>query len=54
MDASRFNIRVYGLLVEAGRILVTDEFRLGIFMTKFPGGKLNFKEGTIDCLRREF
>lgn len=23
-------------------------------MTKFPGGALNFGEGTIDCLKREF
>ena len=54
MEVSQFNIRVYGLLVDAGRILVTDEFRMGIFMTKFPGGGLNFGEGTIDSLRREF
>lgn len=51
---SRFNIRVYGLFLADGRVLVTDEFRLGIFMTKFPGGALEFGEGTIDCLRREF
>ncbi|MCX6286520.1 MAG: NUDIX domain-containing protein [Bacteroidetes bacterium] len=50
----RFNIRIYGLLTADGSILVTDEFRLGIFMTKFPGGALEFGEGTIDCLRREF
>jgi 8-oxo-dGTP diphosphatase len=34
--------------------LVTDEFRLGIYMTKFPGGGLQFGEGTIECLKREF
>jgi len=51
---ARFNIRVYGLLADEGRILVTDEFRLGTFMTKFPGGALEFGEGTIDCLKREF
>ena len=49
-----FNIRVYGILVEKGRILVTDEFRLGILMTKFPGGGLEYGEGTIDCLKREW
>ena len=54
MEINQFNIRVYGLLTDEGRILVTDEFRLGIFMTKFPGGGLKFGEGTIDCLRREF
>ena len=54
MEIDRFNIRVYGLLTDEGNILVTDEFRLGIFMTKFPGGGLKFGEGTIDCLKREF
>jgi len=52
---NRFNIRVYGIVFDhKGRLLLTDEFRLGIRMTKFPGGGLNFGEGTIDCLRREF
>jgi len=51
---TRFNIRIYGLLADAGKILVTDEFRLNTFMTKFPGGALEFGEGTLDCLRREF
>jgi 8-oxo-dGTP pyrophosphatase MutT (NUDIX family) len=54
MTEKRFNIRIYGLFKIDGRILVTDEFRLGIFMTKFPGGALEFGEGTIDCLKREF
>jgi 8-oxo-dGTP diphosphatase len=54
MEIDRFNIRVYGLLTDEGKILVSDEFRLGIFMTKFPGGGLRFGEGTIDCLKREF
>ncbi|MEI7662401.1 MAG: NUDIX domain-containing protein [Bacteroidota bacterium] len=54
MEINQFNIRVYGLLVDDGTVLVTDEFRLGIYMTKFPGGGLKFGEGTIDCLKREF
>lgn len=53
MEKCRFNIRVYGLIVFENRLLVTDEFRLGMFMTKFPGGGLHFGEGTIDCLKRE-
>jgi len=51
---NHFNIRVYGFLIDEGKVLVTDEFRLGIFMTKFPGGGLQFGEGTLDCLKREF
>jgi 8-oxo-dGTP pyrophosphatase MutT (NUDIX family) len=54
MEINHFNIRVYGLLIDEGRVLVTDEFRLGIYMTKFPGGGLHFGEGTIECLKREF
>ena len=50
-----FNIRIYGLLINAHHeVLVTDEFRFGKEMTKFPGGGLHFGEGTIDCLKREF
>ena len=50
---TRFNIRVYGLFIHEDRILVTDEFRMGQFLTKFPGGGMNLGEGTIDCLKRE-
>ena len=50
----KFNIRIYGLLFDSShRLLLTDEYRLGIYMTKFPGGGLEPGEGTIDCLRRE-
>ncbi|MFO8086408.1 MAG: NUDIX domain-containing protein [Bacteroidales bacterium] len=50
-----FNIRIYGLLFDESLtyLLITDEFRLNRFMTKFPGGGLEFGEGTIDCLKRE-
>jgi 8-oxo-dGTP diphosphatase len=49
-----FNIRVYALFInEINEVLVTDEFRFGKEMTKFPGGGLNWGEGTIDCLKRE-
>lgn len=55
MEAPIFNIRVYGVLINKNeQLLVTDEHRLGMRMTKFPGGGLKFGEGTIDCLRREF
>lgn len=51
---TRFNIRVYGLAInDQNEILLTDEFRLGMRMTKFPGGGLEFGEGTLNCLRRE-
>ncbi|MFO7655632.1 MAG: NUDIX domain-containing protein [Bacteroidales bacterium] len=49
-----FNIRVYGLVINnRNEILLTDEFQIGQAMTKFPGGGLQFGEGTIDCIKRE-
>ena len=52
---NNYIIRVYGIVLnEKKEVLVTDEFQLDMKMTKFPGGGLNFGEGTIDCLRREF
>jgi ADP-ribose pyrophosphatase YjhB (NUDIX family) len=54
-EIKNFTIRIYGLVVRnKTEILLTDEFRLGMRMTKFPGGGLEPGEGTIDCLRREF
>ena len=35
-------------------VLVSDEFIRGSQYTKFPGGGLEFGEGTRDCLKREF
>lgn len=50
-----FNIRVYGLLInENKQVLVSDEYIRGDYITKFPGGGLEFGEGTRDCLKREF
>jgi 8-oxo-dGTP diphosphatase len=50
-----FNIRVYGILInEQNQVLVSDEYIRGMKITKFPGGGLEFGEGTRDCLKREF
>jgi 8-oxo-dGTP diphosphatase len=50
-----FNIRIYGILInEKKEVLVADEFIRGGLYTKFPGGGLEFGEGTRDCLAREF
>jgi len=50
-----FNLRVYGILLgENNQVLVSDEFIRGSYYTKFPGGGLEFGEGTRDCLKREF
>ena len=50
-----FNLRVYGILLGKNKeVLVSDEFIRGSRYTKFPGGGLEFGEGTRDCLMREF
>jgi ADP-ribose pyrophosphatase YjhB (NUDIX family) len=50
-----FNVRVYGLWINAAdEILLVKEKYKGIDMVKFPGGGLDFGEGTIDCIIREF
>jgi 8-oxo-dGTP diphosphatase len=49
-----FNIRVYGILInDKKQVLVADEYIRGGYYTKFPGGGLEFGEGTRDCLKRE-
>ncbi|MBS7563068.1 NUDIX domain-containing protein [Mucilaginibacter sp. Bleaf8] len=50
-----FNVRVYGLLINDNQqILLSDEQEYGQRFTKFPGGGLEYGEGLIDGLKREF
>jgi len=52
---NKFNLRVYGILInDRKQVLVSDEYIRGNYYTKFPGGGLEFGEGTRDCLKREF
>ena len=51
----KFNVRVYGILItEEGDLLLSDEYDFGFPHTKFPGGGLEYGEGTRECLMREF
>lgn len=51
----QFNVRVYGLLInDEQEILISDEQEYGIQFTKFPGGGLEYGEGLIEGLKREF
>jgi ADP-ribose pyrophosphatase YjhB (NUDIX family) len=52
--ASRFNIRVYGIWIEDGQLLVNEEIIRGRRVVKLPGGGLELGEGTIEGLKREW
>jgi 8-oxo-dGTP diphosphatase len=55
MPIQKFNLRVYGILINSdNQVLVTDELIKGHEITKFPGGGLEFGEGLIDGIKREF
>lgn len=50
-----FNVRVYGLLINGlNEVLISDEKEYGTLFSKFPGGGLEYGEGLIDGLKREF
>lgn len=54
MDITRFNVRVYGLCIYEQQLLISEELIRGRKVVKLPGGGLEFGEGAIDCLVREF
>ena len=50
----RFNIRAYGIWLHEGNVLINEELIRGNTVIKFPGGGLDWGEGIIDCLKREW
>ena len=51
----KYTIRVYGIWInEKDEVLLSDERIRDYEFTKFPGGGMQNKEGTIDCLKREW
>lgn len=52
---NHFTIRVYGIYTSTNnKVLISSEKIDGIWYHKFPGGGMEFGEGTVDCLKREF
>ena len=49
-----FNVRIYGILIHENQLLVSDEHIKGMNITKLPGGGLEYGEGPLDCVVREF
>ena len=49
-----FSCRVYGVLSERGRLLLTRSHFHGTPFVNFPGGGVEIGEGPGDALRREF
>jgi len=48
-------VRVYGIFLNnMNQILVSDEYYYGQYITKFPGGGMEFGETTIECVKREW
>ena len=50
----KINIRVYAAAVKDRKVLVLHEEYAGEQLMKLPGGGLEFGEGILDCLHREF
>lgn len=42
------------MINEKKQVLVSDEYIRGGYYTKFPGGGLEFGEGTLECVIREW
>ena len=50
---SRFNIRVYALIIFKNNILLSRELIQNKLIYKFPGGGVELGEGFVDALQRE-
>ncbi len=53
-EINKFTVRVYAIILNGNNeVLLSDEYYHNTKMTKFPGGGMEFGEGTIETLKRE-
>lgn len=50
----KINVRIYATVLKDRKVLALQEEYAGDQLLKFPGGGLEFGEGAIECLEREF
>lgn len=50
----KINVRAYAAVLKKRCVLALQEEYAGQQLLKFPGGGLEFGEGILDCLHREF
>jgi len=53
-QVTKFRIAIYGVLVEGGKVLLTDTRVPSGIITNFPGGGLELGEAPLEALSREF
>ena len=53
-NINRINIRVYACVIRHGQVLALHEEYAGEQLLKLPGCGLEYGEGVLDCLHREF
>ena len=51
---NKINVRIYATVLKDRKILALHEEYAGAQLLKFPGGGLEFGEGILECLHREF
>ena len=50
----KINVRIYAAAIKDEKVLTLYEEYAGEKLVKLPGGGLEFGEGILDCLHREF